>query len=128
MSEFIDIGATSQFKPGTLSEVKMDGHDLLVANVAGALFVADAHCPHLHANLTKGTLDGTVLTCPLHGSQFDLTDGSCVRWTNWSGAVKSMAEFVRHPRPLRVYETRIEADRLLVGPQKVPPNDQPASA
>ena len=31
-----------------------------------------------------------------------------LEWTDWKGTAKSMAEFVRHPRPLRVYETRVE--------------------
>ncbi len=32
-----------------------------------------------------------------------------------------MAEFARHPRPLRVYECVVEDGKVLVGPQKEPP-------
>jgi len=120
MSDMLDVTA-ADLADGTMREVKIDGHDLLIARVGEAYFAADAHCPHLHANLTKGTLEGTVLTCPLHHSQFDITDGSCIRWTDWQGAAKSIAEFARHPRPLRVYETRVEAGRVWVGEQKQPP-------
>lgn len=40
--------------------------------------IADV-CPHAGATLSTGELDGTVLTCPRHGSQFDVGDGSRVR-------------------------------------------------
>ena len=87
----------------------------------GSISISDARCPHLHGHLTKGTLEGTVVTCPLHHSQFDLTDGSVVRWTDFKGAVKSVAEFARHPRPVRVYESSLVGSHLSVGPQKAPP-------
>lgn len=120
MSDMLDVTA-ADLADGTMLEVKVDGHDLLIARVGDDYFAADAHCPHLHGNLTKGKLEGTVITCPLHHSQFDLSDGSCIRWTDWQGAVKSIAELARHPRPLRVYETRVEGGRVWVGEQKQPP-------
>jgi 3-phenylpropionate/trans-cinnamate dioxygenase ferredoxin subunit len=92
-------------------------------DVGGTYYAADLHCPHLHADLSKGTLDGTILTCPLHHSQFDLRDGGNLAWTDWKGTAKSMAEFVRHPRPLRVYETHVEDGSVCIGPQKEPPSD-----
>jgi nitrite reductase/ring-hydroxylating ferredoxin subunit len=40
--------------------------------------IADA-CPHAGASLCAGELDGDVVTCPRHGSQFRVTDGARVR-------------------------------------------------
>ncbi|MFP5361853.1 MAG: Rieske (2Fe-2S) protein [Thermoleophilia bacterium] len=40
--------------------------------------VADV-CPHAGAALSEGSLDGAVVTCPRHGSQFRVTDGERVR-------------------------------------------------
>jgi len=40
--------------------------------------VLDA-CPHAGASLSEGELDGDVVTCPRHGSQFRVTDGERVR-------------------------------------------------
>lgn len=120
--EFIELANVEELTDGAMMEVESDGHALIVARVGDQVYVADAHCPHLHARLAKGTLEGTVLTCPLHGSQFDLADGHNIRWTDWQGAAKTMAEFVRHSRPLRVYKTRVEDGVLFVGPQKEPPS------
>ena len=118
---FIELMPVGDLAEGTMVQAEAEDHKLLVAHVDGEFYVADAHCPHLHANLTKGALEGTVVVCPLHHSRFDLRDGSVLDWTNWSGAAKSMAEFVRHPRPLRVYETEVRDGVLWVGPQKEPP-------
>ena len=41
--------------------------------------------------LSQGKLEGTAVTCPRHGSQFDLTDGRVVRWLKESGLVYSVA-------------------------------------
>jgi 3-phenylpropionate/trans-cinnamate dioxygenase ferredoxin subunit len=120
-SDYIEAMQADELAEGAMKQVEVDDHKLLVAHVGEQFFAADAHCPHLHANLTKGTLEGTVVTCPLHHSQFDLTDGHALQWTDWKGAAKSMAEFVRHPRPLRVYETEVRDGTVWVGPQKEPP-------
>jgi len=103
-----------------MRDVEVDGHHVLVARVGEEFYVTDARCPHLGGPLAKGELEGTVLTCPWHHSQFDLADGSCLRWTDWKGAVLTVAELARHPRPLRAYETRVEEGRLYMGAQKQP--------
>jgi 3-phenylpropionate/trans-cinnamate dioxygenase ferredoxin subunit len=121
MSEFVYLTGTDDVVDGSMTQVDADGHEFLVAQVGDSYYVSDARCPHLHGHLAKGTLEGTVVTCPLHHSQFDLTDGAVVRWTDFTGAVKSVAEFARHARPLRVYEISIEGSELSVGPQKTPP-------
>lgn len=40
--------------------------------------IADT-CPHAGASLSEGGLDGDVLTCPRHGSQFCVRDGARLR-------------------------------------------------
>jgi 3-phenylpropionate/trans-cinnamate dioxygenase ferredoxin subunit len=121
-SDYIEALSTDELAEGEMTKVDVDGHKMLLANVGGTYYASDLHCPHLHADLSKGTLNGTVLTCPLHHSQFDLRDGGNLAWTDWKGTAKSMAEFVRHPRPLRVYETHVEDGTVCVGPQKEPPS------
>jgi len=120
MSEYIEVAGAIEFDEGEMRQVAVDGHELLVAHVAGAFYVSDARCPHLHAHLVKGTLEGTVVTCPLHHSRFDLIDGRCIQWTDWTGPVKTMAQLARHPRPLRVYEVDVIDGKVFVGPEKAP--------
>jgi 3-phenylpropionate/trans-cinnamate dioxygenase ferredoxin subunit len=127
MSDFIELTTTAGIDDGMMKQVDADGHEFLVAHVGEAYYVTDARCPHLHGHLARGRLDGLVLTCPLHHSQFDISDGSVIRWTDFTGAVKTVANLARHPRPLRVYEVKVDGDRILVGDQKTPPTTQPAA-
>jgi 3-phenylpropionate/trans-cinnamate dioxygenase ferredoxin component len=120
MEGFIRLVAAADVPEGTMREVDSDGHPLLVANVGGAFYVSDGRCPHLGGHLPEGVLQGAIVTCPRHGSQFDLTDGHVVRWTHFTGATLTMVELARHPRPLRVYETAVEDGFIMVGPQKPP--------
>jgi 3-phenylpropionate/trans-cinnamate dioxygenase ferredoxin subunit len=64
--------------------------------------------------LAEGKLEGTVVTCPRHGSRFDLADGRVLRWTEWSGLVLAVAKVFKSPRPLEIYATRLEGDRVMV--------------
>ncbi len=121
MSHYIEVIGVDELEDGEMREVEIDDHLVLVAKVGPQVYVTDARCPHIHAHLAKGTLEGTILTCPLHGSQFDVRDGSVVRWTQFGGVVKTMAEFTRHPRPLRVYDVIVEDGMIHVGEQKPPP-------
>lgn len=52
---------------------------LAVYRVAGELVCVPDRCPHAGAALSRGTLEGSVLTCPGHGSQFDLCTGARLR-------------------------------------------------
>lgn len=120
MSEYVDVVSADEVGEGAMREVEVDGHAFLVAKVDGEIYVADARCPHLHAHLTKGTLEGAVVTCPWHGSQFDVRDGRVIRWTEFEGVVKTVAQLARHPRPLRVYESVVVDGMVRVGQEKTP--------
>jgi nitrite reductase/ring-hydroxylating ferredoxin subunit len=64
---------------GGLSLVVSGERKVAVANVGGELHAFDDTCTHRGCSLAQGTLEGTVVTCPCHGSQFDVTTGAVVR-------------------------------------------------
>ena len=75
MSSFIPIAKVGELTDGTMKEVEVQGRKLLLAMAGGKYYVADGRCLHMGGRLARGKLEGTVVTCPLHGSQFDLRDG-----------------------------------------------------
>jgi 3-phenylpropionate/trans-cinnamate dioxygenase ferredoxin component len=121
MDEFLQLTTTRGLEAGGLKAASLDDHELLVARVDQEYFIADGRCPHMGGNLPDGKLDGTILTCPRHHSQFDLRDGHVVRWTDWEGAKLGIGKLLRHPRPLRTYAVKIDGDNILVGPENTPP-------
>ncbi len=52
---------------------------LAVYQVNGRVYAVADRCPHAGATLSEGTLDAATITCPRHGSQFDVCTGERVR-------------------------------------------------
>ena len=76
----VRVASVEEIPAGQCLVVDVDA-DLTVAlvNVAGRLYAVDNLCPHRGGPLGEGTLKGTVLQCPWHGWQFDVTTGSMVQ-------------------------------------------------
>lgn len=107
------IGKVGELADGGMKRVDVQGRGILLARAKDKYYAADAKCPHLGGDLTLGKLEGTVIICPRHHSQFDLEDGHIVRWTDWSGIVLSIARVVKPARALKVYSVKVEGDRIL---------------
>ena len=114
MAEYVEVLKADGLKDGQMKSVKASGREVLLAKVGGKFFAAESTCPHMGGNLAQGKLEGTVVTCPLHASQFDLEDGSVIRWTNWPGIVVAATKLIRRPRPIKTLPVKVEGDKVLV--------------
>jgi 3-phenylpropionate/trans-cinnamate dioxygenase ferredoxin component len=65
----------SQAPPG--SAVLMG--DVAVFSVEGGFCATQARCTHRQGPLSEGTLEGSTVTCPWHGSQFNVCTGAVVQ-------------------------------------------------
>jgi 3-phenylpropionate/trans-cinnamate dioxygenase ferredoxin subunit len=99
---------------GSLKEVVIDGHEIVLARISGQLFAAENRCPHRGVNLYLGTLQGSVVTCPRHGSQFDLKDGSVIRWLKGSGVISALGKAIKSPRSIKTYPIKIEDNQITI--------------
>jgi len=75
---YIEVGPTIQVPPGTMKSFLVGGKQICIANIDGRLYAIDNVCNHAKGDLSKGKLEGTILTCPNHGSKFDVTTGKCI--------------------------------------------------
>jgi len=75
MPDWIPVAAASDCPPGSSIERVAGDRMVAIANVEGRYHAIDGLCPHQGGPLGTGTLCGTVLTCPWHGWQFDVTTG-----------------------------------------------------
>jgi nitrite reductase/ring-hydroxylating ferredoxin subunit len=53
--------------------------DVAVFNVSGHLCATQAKCPHQQGPLVEGHIAGSTVTCPWHGSEFDVCTGAVLR-------------------------------------------------
>ena len=114
MGKFVEAGKKGELAEGKMTEVTADGREILLARVGDRFYAVDNTCPHMGGNLSQGKLEGTIVTCPLHGSQFDLSDGHVIRWTNFPGLVSAVAKIFKKPRPLKTYAVKLEGDTILI--------------
>ncbi|MBI4146987.1 Rieske 2Fe-2S domain-containing protein [Candidatus Woesearchaeota archaeon] len=56
--------------------ISMKGKSLALFNVKGKFYCIDNTCPHLYGPLCKGPRNGFIVSCPWHGSKFDIRNGS----------------------------------------------------
>jgi 3-phenylpropionate/trans-cinnamate dioxygenase ferredoxin subunit len=114
MSEFVEVPGGNELQSGQMKMFNLGKREILLARVGDNFYAADNRCPHMSGNLSEGKLDKTIVTCPRHHSQFDLTDGHVVRWTDWSGVKLAMGKMVKSPRPVNTYKAKLDGDKVMV--------------
>jgi len=114
MGKFVEVGKSSELGEGAMKEVAVEGKELLLIRTGGKCYAFNNRCPHMGAKLSEGKLEGTVVTCPRHGSQFDLVDGHVIRWTDMPALASAIARVIKRPRPLTTYVVELEGDSILV--------------
>jgi len=75
----VKVAVISQVPPGTGKAVHAGAKQVALFNVGGTFYAIDSLCTHRHGPLAEGTLEGTIVTCPWHGSKFDVTSGQVVK-------------------------------------------------
>jgi 3-phenylpropionate/trans-cinnamate dioxygenase ferredoxin subunit len=75
----VPVGDLASVPAGEMRVFELSGTKLNVANTGGQLYAFDDTCTHMGCSLARGKLDGTVVTCACHGSQFDVTTGAVLR-------------------------------------------------
>ena len=94
-------GKTSDIPPGKMLKVSSNGKEILVANVDGNYFAMDDSCTHQGASLSEGTIEGSTVNCPWHGSTWDCKTGKLIA-------------FATQIKDLASYKTTVEADNVFI--------------
>ena len=75
-----DIGYTyvsdiSDIEVGHSISVNVEGKKILICNTDEGFFAVEDMCTHALIPLCGGLIQGTIISCPLHGAVFDLKTG-----------------------------------------------------
>ena len=97
---YTQVASLHDLKTSKLMRVNLNGHNVCLAYVEGKVFAVDDMCSHEDASLSKGSLHGDCVKCPLHGSRFDLKTGE---------ALNEPAE-----DKINTYDVKIESDNILI--------------
>ena len=110
----VAVAKVGELENGTMKEVLAQEREILLARAGDNYYAADNRCPHMGGKLARGKLEGTVVTCPRHGSQFDLRDGRVLRWMKGSGLAAALGKALKSPKPVTTFKVRVEGDSILV--------------
>jgi nitrite reductase/ring-hydroxylating ferredoxin subunit len=128
--KFIRAISTVEITPGGMKTVAVDGHEIVICNCGGSYYAIERRCGHMNAPLELGTLDGKVVTCPMHCAQFDVTTGQALSGpvpanigdenpppvlVAYLQRIDNLMKRVR-TESIRTYETKIEAGWVEVTP------------
>jgi nitrite reductase (NADH) small subunit len=99
MSRFVKLTTLDELPPGSAKEVEFEGRIYAIFNRDGVISAIDGICPHQGGPLAEGHIEGTIVTCPWHGWQFDVQSGKT-----------PMGPKIKQP----VFEVKIEGRDVLV--------------
>jgi nitrite reductase/ring-hydroxylating ferredoxin subunit len=104
MPSLVRVASLAEIPPGTAKEVLAGDRVVALFNVDGAIFAMDGICPHAGGPLGEGELQGTIVTCPWHGWQFDVTSGrhclsAHIQQSTWVTRIAGDDVFVELPGP-----------------------------
>lgn len=69
------VAKVDDIKPGEGRVVMVNEKEYAIFNVNGKFYAIENLCRHEGGPLGDGNLDDTVVTCPLHGWDYDVTNG-----------------------------------------------------
>ena len=75
MANLFKVATVDELKPGQSKMVDLDGDEIALFNVNGEFFAINNICPHRGGSLVDGSVESGIVTCPLHGWQFNVKDG-----------------------------------------------------
>lgn len=71
----VTVARLSDLRPGDARVVVVAGRPVALFNVNGTFFATDNTCLHRGGPLGEGFLEGSLVTCPQHGWQYDVRTG-----------------------------------------------------
>lgn len=107
LEEFIKVAEVSEIQEGKMKAVKIDGEEILIANIEGKYYAMRNRCTHRGGDLSKGTLSGKIVTCPVHGFKFDVTTGK-VAYAPYE------VKLMRLIKPEPIYEVKVEGEDIMM--------------
>ncbi|MGA2790456.1 MAG: Rieske 2Fe-2S domain-containing protein [Candidatus Bathyarchaeia archaeon] len=108
-SGWLEVANVDEIPLGTMKHVEVNDREIAIANVNGKFYAIDDRCGHASARLSSGGLRGNIVTCPLHGAQFDVTSGKKQSEARLGGSIPDMDKLPQS------FLKRIEHSAKIVG-------------
>jgi 3-phenylpropionate/trans-cinnamate dioxygenase ferredoxin component len=108
-NDFVKVAEASEIVTGQMKTVTLGDKEILIVNVDGSFYAIGQKCTHMGGDLSKGKLEGNIITCPRHHSQFDVRNGK---------VVKGPTILFMHPKikDNKTYQLKVEQGNIRIKP------------
>lgn len=106
--QYIKAAEINDLKDGEKRKLNINNTVLLLVNVQGTYYAINNKCPHMGGSLYDGKQEGYNITCPRHGSVFDVRNGAMVK--NGKLLFMNVKE-----SSVKAYPVKIEGSDVLIG-------------
>lgn len=104
-NDWVKVATVDSLQPGQMRKVRYHDTPVALFNYDGDFYALDDTCSHAEASLSEGEYEDDEVTCPLHGSRFNIL----------TGKPRSLPA----TRPVATYPTRVEGGEVFIGPPKL---------
>lgn len=100
------VAKLDELEDGGIKQVVVQGEPVGLYRAGNEVYAISDICSHEQTYLSDGEFDIELLEveCPLHGSRFDVRDGS--------------VRILPATKPVTAYDVRIEGDLVMVAPRE----------
>jgi 3-phenylpropionate/trans-cinnamate dioxygenase ferredoxin subunit len=78
MARFVKVAKTDEIAPDQAKMVEVDDKRITLFNLQGNFYAIDDTCTHVGGPLSEGEIQGEKVTCPWHGSIFNIKTGEAL--------------------------------------------------
>jgi nitrite reductase/ring-hydroxylating ferredoxin subunit len=116
----IKIATTADTSTDKVLKISANGQAILVAKVGNQHCAIANKCPHLGLPMAKGKFENGVITCPFHGSKFEICTGKNVEWVDsvvgipLPGAAKKLMAMGKAPADVMCFQVTQEGEDLFI--------------
>lgn len=116
----VKIATVGDVSSEKVLKASANGQSVLVAKVGDQYCAIANKCPHLGLPMGKGKLENGVLTCPFHGSKFEMCSGKNVEWVEsvagipLPGIAKKMMAMGKGPTDVASFAVSQDGEDLMI--------------
>lgn len=100
MSEFVRVASVNEVPPGSRKLIDFDYVTVALINVDGSFYCIEDVCSHDGGPVAEGMIEGYAISCPRHGANFDIRDGSALS--------------LPAVQPIPTYEVKVEDNQIFI--------------
>lgn len=106
-TDFVRVASKGEIPAGKTLIVKINNNEVLLVNLAGNFYAISKKCTHMGGDLSKGKLEGNIVTCPRHKAKYDVTNGKVVSHPKMG---------LLHPKAkdLTTYQVKVDQDSIWI--------------